>query len=129
MLEANLGLKVRIDKPNYLQRSFSTCISDVDAQEAYQVGCAAVRLAVGGQSGTMVALNRVSDDPYHCETAMVPLQEVANRESLLPDAYISERGNDVTFAFLDYARPLVGRPLPTLARLEKHPVSPLAGRR
>jgi 6-phosphofructokinase len=126
LLEANLGLRVRLDKPNYLQRSFSTCISDVDAEEAYQVGRAAVRLAVGGQSGVMVALKRVCDDPYQCETTVVPLQEVANRERLLLDSYISERGNDVTFAFLDYARPLIGRPLPALARLVKYAVPPLA---
>ncbi len=129
LLGAHLGLKVRIDKPNYLQRSFSTCISDVDAEEAYQVGRAAVRLAVGGQSGAMVALKRVSDDPYRCETTMVPLEEAANRERLLPDAYISERGNGVSLAFLDYARPLIGRPLPALARLGKYAVPPASAKK
>lgn len=126
LLGTKLGLKVRIDKPNYLQRSFSTCISDVDVEEAYQVGRAAVQLAVGGESGVMVALKRVGNDPYQCKTTTVPLQEVANRERLLPDAYISERGNDVTAAFLDYARPLIGRPLPALARLDRHAVPSLA---
>jgi 6-phosphofructokinase len=126
LLGTQLGLNVRIDKPNYLQRSFSTCISDVDAEEAYQVGRTAVRLAVSGQGGVMVSLKRATSDPYRCETTMVPLEEVANRERFLLDTYISERGNDVTFAFLDYARPLIGRPLPALARLARYPVSPLA---
>jgi len=126
LLSTELGLKVRIDKPNYLQRSFSTCISDVDAEEAYRVGQTAVRLAVSEQSGVMVTLERVGHGPYRCETGAVPLEQVSNRECLLSDIYISERGNDVTFAFLDYARPLIGRPLPALARLARYTVPPLA---
>jgi 6-phosphofructokinase len=126
LLSTQLGLRVRVDKPNYLQRSFSTCISDVDAEEAYRVGRTAVRLAVSDESGVMVALRRVGDDPYRCETVAVPLEQAANKERLLFDTYISERGNDVTFAFLDYARPLIGRPLPALARLAKYAVPPLA---
>jgi 6-phosphofructokinase 1 len=126
LLRTQLGLKVRVDKPNYLQRSFSTCISDVDAEEAYRVGRTAVRLAVSEQSGVMVALERVGRGPYRCETVAVPLEQVAGRERLLLATYISQRGNDVTFAFLDYARPLIGRPLSALARLAKYAVPPLA---
>jgi 6-phosphofructokinase 1 len=126
LLGSQLGLKVRIDKPNYLQRSFSACISELDAEEAYQLGRAAVRAAVDGKSGVMVALRRVSNDPYRCEVTTVSLHEVANRERLLPEAYVTEQGNDVTSAFLDYARPLIGPPLRALARLDRHLVPPLA---
>jgi 6-phosphofructokinase len=126
VLSDQLGLKVRIDKPNYLQRSFSTCISAVDAQEAYMVGQSAVRLAVGGTSGVMVTLDRVAEDPYQCETGTIPLAQVANAERLLPDNYVSEQGNDVTPAFLDYARPLIGPPPLPLARLAKYAVPPRA---
>jgi hypothetical protein len=34
----------------------------------------------------------------------------------MPAAFINRAGNDVTPAFLDYARPLVG-PLPVIGRL------------
>jgi 6-phosphofructokinase len=124
ILSAQLGLKVRIDKPNYLQRSFSTCISEVDAEEAYRAGQAGVQLAVGGETGVMVTLERVAQDPYQCETGTVPLEQVANAERLLPQAYLSEQGNDVSPAFLDYARPLIGPPPPPLARLAKCAVPP-----
>jgi ATP-dependent phosphofructokinase / diphosphate-dependent phosphofructokinase len=127
VLSDQLGLKVRIDKPNYLQRCFSTCISDVDANEAYMVGQSAVRLAVDGKTGVMVTLVRVAQDPYQCETGTVPLEQVANAERLLPDVYLSEQGDDVTPAFLDYARPLIGPPPPPLARLARYaaPRAPL----
>jgi 6-phosphofructokinase 1 len=117
-----LGLKVRLDKPNYLQRSFSTCISDVDADEAYRVGRSAVELVASGQSGVMVTLEREPGELYVCSTGVAPLDRVANAEKFLPDVYIGEGGNDVTQAFLEYACPLIGQPLPALGRLAQDPV-------
>jgi 6-phosphofructokinase 1 len=117
-----LGLKVRIDKPNYLQRSFSLTISEVDADEAYRAGRAAVRLALAGQSGKMVTLERQPGKGYRCDMGAAPLDSIANAEKLLPDEYIAPEGNDVTQAFLDYARPLIGEPLPSLGRLCCYPV-------
>ena len=38
--------------------------------------------------------------------------------------YISERGNDVTAAFVAYASPLIGPPLTPLARLSRYVVAP-----
>jgi 6-phosphofructokinase 1 len=127
LIGAKLGLRVRMDKPNYLQRSFSTCMSTVDADEAYRAGCAAVQLAVSGQSDVMVTLERQEQGGYYCETGAAPLAEIANAEKLLPDAYIAEQGNDVTPAFLEYARPLIGEPLPALGRLARHPVAGKGG--
>lgn len=117
-----LGLKVRMDKPNYLQRSFSLAMSEVDMEEAFRVGRAAVRLATSGQSGLMVTLVRRPGETYSCGTGSAPLCDVANAEKLLPDAYLAAGRNDVTPAFLEYARPLTGGPLPRLGRLERHPV-------
>jgi len=118
-----LGLKVRLDKPNYLQRSFSATISTVDAEEAYRVGRAAVQAAVHGQSDVMITLVRRPGADYFCETGTAPLAEVANAEKLLPAEYIAPTGDDVMPAFIDYARPLIGEPLPPLGRLAKYPVS------
>jgi len=122
LIDDRLGLKVRMDKPNYLQRSFSLAMSEVDADEAYRVGRAAVRLAVSGKSDVMVTLERWTGEGYGCDTGSAPLVEIANAEKVVPDAYLVAEGNDVTPAFLDYARPLIGEPLPRLARLERHPV-------
>jgi 6-phosphofructokinase len=122
VIRRELGLKVRMDKPNYLQRSFSATISSVDADEAYRVGRAAVRLAVQGQSDVMITLVRKTTEPYVCDTGWVPLGQVANVEKKLPAAYISDSGDDVTRAFIEYARPLIGEPLSLLGRLKGYPV-------
>jgi 6-phosphofructokinase 1 len=53
---------------------------------------------------------------------LAPLTTIANDEKTLPDEYINREGNFVTEAFLEYARPLIGEPLPTYVRLQKVPV-------
>jgi 6-phosphofructokinase 1 len=118
-----LGAVVRLDKPNYLQRSFSRCISATDAEEAHRAGRAAVRLALEGHSDVMVTLVRRPGTEYHCDTGSAPLAEVANLERLLPDQYINREGNDVTSSFLQYARPLIGEPLHRLGRLQAYRIS------
>jgi len=119
LIQVALGYKVRMDKPNYLQRSFSLACSGVDLEEAYRVGSGAVQIALEGESDVMVTLVRGSGKGYSCGVGSVALSRVANAERLLPDAYISDRGNDVTDAFVDYALPLIGEPLPPLGRLER----------
>ena len=122
LVMTHLKLKARLDKPGTMQRSSGLCISDVDAQEAYEVGAAAVRHAVAGTTGYMVSLVRESDTPYRCATGLVPLEDVANREKILPDDFINEAGNHVTTAFKEYARPLLGRQLPPYVTLAAYRV-------
>jgi 6-phosphofructokinase 1 len=49
----------------------------------------------------------------------VDLSAVAGVEKLMPDAYLAPDGRDVTPAFLDYVRPLIGDPLPPVAILRR----------
>jgi 6-phosphofructokinase 1 len=119
MIAEGLKIKARWDKPGTIQRVSILAASPVDLEEAYQVGRAAVRHAVDGQDGHMVTLVRESSEPYRWATGLAPLEKVANAERKVPDAFISADGNDVTPAFLEYARPLIGPPLPHYARLER----------
>ncbi len=106
------GIRARFDKPGTLQRMAGALISEVDREEAWRCGAAAVAAAVDGATDRMVALERVSTAPYRCETRLVDLGAIANTERLLPDAFLAPAGNDITAAYLDYARPLIGGPLP-----------------
>lgn len=124
LIREELGLKVRIDKPNYLQRSMMIAASSVDLDEAYRVGRAAVQAVVSGQSDVMVTLVRQPGPVYYCDTGLAPLAEIANKERRLPDEYIAPSGHDVTSAFVEWARPLIGDPLPPYARLARIPVAP-----
>lgn len=89
-----------------------------DLKEAWDCGLEAVRLAVSGESGVMVCIERVESDPVTFRMGKAPLESVAVRAKALPDAYINERGNYVTEEFLDYMRPLISE-LPEFTALEQ----------
>ena len=93
------------------------------------MGEAAVKAAAAGESDKMVTLVRESNDPYRCTTGLAPLEAVAHAEKRVPDEFISEEGNDITPAFLEYARPLLGGPLPSFVRLKLQPVPRRLGAR
>ena len=63
-LGAEIGCKTRAVEFSTLQRSASHMASRVDINEAFMVGGAAVKAADEGDSGKMVVIDRVSDDPY-----------------------------------------------------------------
>ena len=90
-----------------------------DIDEAYMCGKAAVELAAKGTTGVMVTLVREPEKSYKCTTGTIPLSEVAARAKPMPDEFISEDGTDVTPAFIEYAKPLVGK-LPEYVKLAYH---------
>jgi 6-phosphofructokinase len=93
--------------------------SAVDLEEAYQCGVEAVRLAAGDESGVMVSIVRLGDDPYRIEFGKVPLREVAISAKPMPLEYFNAEGNNVSPLFLKYMKPLAGE-LPDFVRLEKN---------
>lgn len=109
------GARVRADTFGYLQRSFPTIVSQVDAQEAREVGAFAVKHAAKAAENGSVAIRRLSNSPYRSEYFITPLSTVAREATSLSDAFISSKGNDVTQAWLDYLRPLVGE-MPKIGR-------------
>lgn len=118
LVEVELGLPARFDRPGTLQRSSALIASEVDREEAREVGRAAVRLAVDGSSDLMVTIERVSSDPYSFTTGSVSIDLVANRQRLLPPEFLDAAGTGVTQAFRDYAMPLLGPdPFPDVAKL------------
>jgi len=109
--------RVRADTFGYLQRSFPGVISPTDALEARLVGATAVRVAIEGTvSSGSVAIKRKPGKKYAVTFEVVPLRAVARKTRHMPAAFINRAGNDVTAAFLDYVRPLVGT-LPPVGRL------------
>lgn len=122
LVATELKLKARYDKPGTIQRVSGTLASKVDLDEAYQVGRHAVRCAVAGVTDKMVTIMRKAGPHYEVEMGTADLDVVANEEKLVPDEFINDAGNDVTPAFIEYASPLIGGPLPPYARLERIPV-------
>jgi 6-phosphofructokinase len=115
-IKSELGIKrVRADTFGYLQRSFAGCTSDVDRREAREVGEFAVKRAIWGAGNGSVAIRRTGD--YAVDFALVTLDKVAGKTKVMADAFIAPSGSDVTPAFRDYLRPLLGLGLPQPARL------------
>ncbi len=108
----HLGIKARSEKPGLLGRAQMELQSPLDRDEAAEAGAEAVRALVEGHSGIMPAFERLSTSPYRMRLTRVPLEQVTLRERVLPDEYINEAGNDVTDAFVQWARPLAGEALP-----------------
>lgn len=98
--------RVRGDTFGYLQRSFVGCVSEVDQREAREVGEMAVQFAMRGGEGGSVAIHRVGD--YAVDYRLVPLETVAAKTRVMDDAFIAPGGTDVTEAFRNYLRPLLG---------------------
>jgi 6-phosphofructokinase 1 len=92
-------------------------VSETDRAEAELVGREAVRLATGCISGVMVTLEREPGRDYQVTTGSVSLEVVANQQKRLPDEFISPSGVGLTDAFVSYATPLIGGPLPDFLRL------------
>ena len=92
--------------------------SRVDLEEAYRCGTEAVKIAESGESGVMVSIERISDNPYTIKFGKVLLKEVAVSAKPMPLEYFNDEGNHVSEKFLDYMKPLAGE-LPDFVRLEQ----------
>ena len=106
-IAGEIGSKTRAIELSSLQRSASHCASRVDILEAYQVGGAAVKAADEGDSGKMVVLQRLSDDPYQSGTEVKDVHKIANDEKLVPREWVNDEGTYVTEEFINYVRPLI----------------------
>ena len=117
LVKQKLHLRARFDKPGDLQRMASNSISSSDRDEAYLVGKIGVQALLKGESDKMVTLQRLEQPTYACTTGLAELEQVANKQRLLPDEYLDANKTMVTQAFYKYALPLIGDPLPEPARL------------
>ena len=106
-IAGEIGCKTRAIELSTLQRSASHAASRVDILEAYQVGGAAVKAADEGDSGKMVVLQRLSDDPYQCGTSAYDIHAIANVERPVPAEWITEDGCGLNEGYEKYARPLI----------------------
>ncbi len=107
LIHEKLGCKTRSVEFSTLQRSAAHLASRVDVDEAFMVGGAAVKAADEGDTGMMVVIDRLSDDPYQSTTGVYDVHRIANDEKLVPREWINEEGDYVTEDFIDYVRPLI----------------------
>ena len=102
-----LNTRTRSVELSTLQRCAGHVTSRTDITEAYQVGGAAAKAAFEGHTGEMVALKRLSNDPYQCTTELHDIHKIANLEKKVPLEWVNAYHTDMTADFLAYARPLI----------------------
>ena len=106
-----LGYKARSEKPGICGRASIAFQSSVDRDEAVIAGAEAVKAAMEGQTGVMIGFERLPGAEYKVKPIRIPIEQVMLTERTMPAEFINERGNDVTDAFVEWCRPLIGEPL------------------
>ena len=92
---------------DYLQRAARHIASKTDVEQSYAVGKAAVEFALQGHTAVMPTIVRVSDRPYRWKIGMAQLEEVANKEKMMPREFISADGFHITQQCRTYLAPLI----------------------
>ena len=119
-------VRVRGDTFGYLQRSFLGCVSEVDQSEARKVATSGVQFANDLERDGTVTIHRTGG--YEVEYRLSPLEDVAGKTKVMEDRFISDCATDVTPAFLDYLRPLVGDNMMDHGLLKAADVSKVLGK-
>lgn len=116
-----LGIKARSEKPGILGRTSTAWQSDLDRAEAIIAGQEAVKAALAEKTAVMVGFRRLPptvQQPYRCETFLIPVEQVMLKERTLEEKYILPAGDGIAQEFGDWCKPLIGGPLPTFPRFK-----------
>ena len=109
----------RSERPGTRQRREAAYVSEVDKEEAYQVGVYAARIALSGENGFMSTIARNPDLPYKVNYDKILLDTVANSEREFPQEWITPDRVDVTDEFVNWSLPLIGGSLPKFAKFKE----------
>jgi len=107
LVQNKLNIKPRGIEFSLLQRAAAKNASLTDISEAVHAGASAVDAALRGETGKMVAFERISDNPYKMECKLVPANEVCNAEKKVPLEWYDTENADIKDAFIQYALPLI----------------------
>lgn len=107
LVKEELGVKVRSIEINVLQRCAAHLASKTDLDEAFALGENAVAYSLQGVTGSMLVMNRVSNEPYRIVYDYAPIDGIANEAKSVPVEWINEDGNDVTEEMIQYLTPLI----------------------
>jgi len=109
----------RSERPGTRQRREIAYVSEVDREEAYQVGAHAAQIALSGENGFMSTIIRKPGNVYKIIYDKAHLDVVANSERKFPQEWISGDRVDVTDEFINWALPLIGSPLPRFTKFKE----------
>lgn len=120
IIDAGITSRVKSLELGILQRCAMHCASKVDIDEAYTAGYKALELASNKYNGCMIAIKRLSDDPYEVTYEFVKASDVANHVKYFPVEWINSTKNHVTEEAYKYFKPLL-EGVPTLSTYDNVP--------
>ncbi len=106
IVDRRIGCKTRAIELNLLQRCAAHLQSSTDISESIRIGKAAVKAAIKGEGGRMLAFER-SSGRYFSKIKTVNVDDVANRVKNVPNEFINKDGNGITRACAEYLLPLI----------------------
>lgn len=111
MVNSKYGISMRAIELSLPQRTFAPLTSKVDSDEAVACGAMAVRKACEGMTAQMIAIKRVSNNPYKSELVPVDISKIANVERKIPSSMMKD-DTRMDQSFRDYCLPLITGELP-----------------
>lgn len=103
-----LKIRARAQDLGMVQRCFTPVRSELDEQEAYWVGRAAVRAAVAGQGGNMVYVEKLPAQEL-LQYQTLPLAMIGGKEKEIPEKFYNKQAKQVTAEFKAWLKPLLGQ--------------------
>lgn len=107
IISSGITSRVKSLELGVLQRCAMHCASNIDIEEAYEVGYEALRQASLGKCGYMIGIKRESNTPYKSSYFLIEADKVANNVKYFPTEWINEEGNNLKAEVLEYLSPLV----------------------
>ena len=108
LIKERTGLKTRPIILSSLQRAAAHVASLTDLREAEKVGKHGAKLAFNGETGKMVIMKRVNNNPYKIKySSFNNIHDIANLEKKVPLEWIDQENNYVKDELIDYIRPLI----------------------
>jgi 6-phosphofructokinase len=106
LINDKLMLPTRAIELSTTQRTQNFIRSKVDIEEAVQIGRYGVEAARAGQTGKMVTLNRLNNNPYSVEYALIDATLIANKVKPIPLEFFY-KPHRIKDTFLEYLKPLL----------------------
>lgn len=112
LVKREIGCKVRSIELNLMQRCSAHLASLTDIEEAFAIGQEGVSAALRGETGRMVAVERMSNSPYAVRLKTVAIEDVANQEQLVPEAWRDLEDEKAVQEIREYILPLIQGEVP-----------------
>lgn len=107
ILQEGITNRVKTLELGIIQRCAMHFASNVDIEEAYNAGSAALLYSMEGISGYMVGIKRLSNFPYKSTNFIIETSKVANKIKLVPESYIDKENSFINNEVIEYIEPLI----------------------